>query len=204
MKTYHSSSKDKTTKKSFMAKHIYTILLGFTVIAIATIITLSLVFGAKPNTNDKVDPPVVGPPAKVEFVLPIEKFNLGQEAYFNELVYSSTLNQWRTHNGVDFLAEAGSNVRAILDGTVTKIQNTMLDGMVVTITHADGYVSVYKGLDTTLAVAEGAVLKSGEKIGTVAKSMMIEQNEGPHLHLEMQLKGAYVNPLSKLPAISEK
>lgn len=209
MKTYQSSTKDKK-KKNFFMRNIYAILLGITVVAIGLIVTLTLVLTH--DTPASVTPPPIddggsdvnGGGDKPTFVMPVGEYTLGQGAALNNLVYSSTLKQWRTHNGVDFMAAAGSDVRAVTDGTVTKVENTMLEGTVVTITHADGVVTVYKSLDSTVSVESGQTVKSGDKIGTIANSMMIEQLEGPHLHLEMQVNGSYVNPMDYLPGGSDK
>src|SRR5699024_5051625 len=39
----------------------------------------------------------------------------------DELVYSETLGDWRTHNGIDLAADAGDEVRCARAGTVSAV-----------------------------------------------------------------------------------
>lgn len=206
MKTYSSgTTKDKKAKKGFFKKNLYAILFGSSLLVVAAVITLTLVF-TRP-VKDVDAPPVDNnpQPAAPTFSLPMDEFTLGKEAALDSLVYSATLNQWRTHNGVDFLGTAGATVKAVSDGTVKTVIQTTLEGYVVTVEHADGLVSIYKGLDKEGLPAEGDKVKEGDQIGKLAETMMLEQLDGVHLHLEMKKNGAYVNPLDYLPeAGSEK
>lgn len=201
MKTYQSGTKDKDAKKGFFAKYMYPIIFGTALLLIAGAITLTLVL-TRPDTPAAVDPdpaPPVDVP-EVTFGMPVGEYTLGKLAALNSLVYSSTLNQWRTHNGVDFQVAAGASVMAVTDGTVKSVETTNLEGTVVTIEHADGLVSIYKGLAAENVAAEGTAVKTGDVIGTVAETMMVEQLDGTHLHLEMKKGGALVDPMEYLPA----
>lgn len=196
MKTYQSSTKEKKTKKNFFMRNIYGIIFGATLLVVAGVITLTLVLNAKTPVDNKPggDVDVDVPTPKPTFVVPLEEYSVGQSAALDKLVYSSTLNQWRTHNGIDLIAAAGAQVKCVASGTVEKVESTTLEGTVITIAHADGLVSIYKGLSDQVAVKEGDSVTSGDVIGTVADTMMIEQREGAHLHLEMKLAGKYVDP----------
>lgn len=206
MKTYSSgTTKDKKTKKGFFKKNLYAILFGSSLLVVAAVITLTLVF-TRPAQDVGTVPtppvdnnPVVDEPNKPTFGLPLDEYTLGKEAALDSLVYSATLNQWRSHNGVDFTATAGATVKAVIDGTVKSVVDTNLEGWVVTVEHADGLVSIYKGLDKDGLVAEGTAVKTGDALGKLAETMMIEQLDGVHLHLEMKKNGALVNPLDYLP-----
>ncbi|MDE6398806.1 MAG: M23 family metallopeptidase, partial [Clostridiales bacterium] len=92
--------------------------------------------------------------------------------------------------GVDFEAAAGSDVLSIAGGKVTKVENTILEGVVVTLAHDEGYESIYKGLESA-SVAEGESIAAGVVLGKVG-TMMCEQNSGAHLHLEMKKDGKFV------------
>ena len=127
---------------------------------------------------------------------------MAKQASLNKLVYNSTLKQWRTHNGADFVASADSSVLSVADGTVSKVENTILEGVVVTVAHAEGYVSVYKGLESA-QVAEGDEVKKGDTLGKVG-TMMSEKSEGTHLHLEMKKDGKYVSPTDILGVSEDK
>ena len=207
MKTYQSGTSDKKAKKNFFARYMYPIIFGTALLIVAAAITLTLVF-TLPETPANVDPGP-GPSVDVEvpevtFGMPLAEYTIGKGAALDSLVYSSTLNQWRTHNGVDFAASAGANVMAVCDGTVQSVVNSTLEGTVVTVAHDDGLVSIYKGLAGENVIAEGTAVKTGDVIGTVAESMMIEQLDGTHLHLEMQKNGTYVDPMEYLPGETDK
>ncbi len=123
---------------------------------------------------------------------------IGLDYANDKLVYWETLEVWRTHPAVDYIGEG--DVLAIMDGTVTDVEmHTTLDGNVVTITHADGYVSVYKSLGDDIAVKKGDKVKAGDKLGTTSDSMMSELKTGAHLHLELKKDGKYVDPNTLLP-----
>ena len=53
-------------------------------------------------------------------------------------VYSKTLGDWRTHNGIDFSGEAGGAVVAISYGEVISIYEDALFGTCVLIDHGNG------------------------------------------------------------------
>lgn len=204
MKTYQSSTKEKKTKKNFFMRNIYGIIFGATLLVVAGIITLTLVLNNR--TPSQVGPgPDVDidvPTPKPTYIVPLDEYTMGQSAALDKLVYSSTLNQWRTHNGIDLMASAGAVVKSVGSGTVEKVETTTLEGVVVTVAHADGLVSIYKGLSSDVNVKVGDGVSAGDVIGTVADTMMMEQREGAHLHLEMKLAGKYVDPASYIPDLA--
>ena len=57
------------------------------------------------------------------------------------LAYDVTMKDWRTHDGVDVLADKGTVVRAASDGTVESITQDDLYGTTVTIDHGNGLKS---------------------------------------------------------------
>ena len=205
MKTYQSPTKDKKTKKNFFMRNIYGFILGISLLVVAGIVTLTLVLTLRKSPIVDVDVPndvgVVAPPAQT-YVVPLDDYTVGKSASVSALVYSSTLTQWRTHDGVDLLTTSGSNVKCVTDGRVSAIKETTLEGTVVTVEHEDGLVSIYKGLGS-VSVKEGDTLSAGAVIGTVAENMMIEQREGAHLHLEMKKSGKYIDPATYLQELSE-
>ena len=195
MRTYKSNRPSAEKTKQRMPKRgVQAAVISAAIIVIAVVLTLSLVFGLRkaPVENDV---PIVTPPGEEKpnprtCSAPLTSCTVIKTAALDKLVYNDTLKQWRTHNGVDFEAAAGSDVFTIASGTVTSVENTILDGMVVTVEHAEGYSSTYKGLEKA-AVAKGDKIESGAKIGTVG-NMMSEQNSGAHLHLEMKKDGKFV------------
>ena len=83
--------------------------------------------------------PVDTKPADL-FMLPIgnevlKPFSDGQP------VYSETMQDWRTHNGTDFKGEKGTEVKAVADGTILKVENDPLWGPVIEIDHGFQIIS---------------------------------------------------------------
>ncbi len=178
-------------------------------VLVAVAVTLSLVFGLRGRdaapTDDSVPvvtPPPVVQPEPITFTAPLGTVSITKQAALNKLVYNDTLKQWRTHNGVDFEAAEGSDVCAIADGTVEKVENTILEGTVITVTHKEGYTSIYKGLGSA-AVQAGDNVKKGSVIGKVG-TMLCEQNAGAHLHLELKKDNNFVVPTDYITAGEEK
>ena len=64
----------------------------------------------------------------------------------NELVYSETLGDWRTHNGADYAAPAGQSVCPAKAGKVTSVTEDALWGNVVEVEDANGITWRYCGL----------------------------------------------------------
>jgi len=114
------------------------------------------------------------------------------------LVYSETLEDWRTHDGVDLSAPAGTSVLAACAGTVLSVKNDILMGTTVTISHHDGYETSYSNLEEGPPVVAGDVVSAGEVIGTVGTTAAAESAQEPHLHFSVKQDGLPVDPDSFL------
>jgi len=112
-------------------------------------------------------------------------------------VYSSTMNDYRVHLGIDVVTEENAPVYAAADGKITKIWEDVKMGYCMAIEHTGDSVTVYKNLGETLpeGIAEGASVRSGQLVATVGNSAMVEIAEEPHLHFEMTVGGLSVDPL---------
>lgn len=121
----------------------------------------------------------------------------------DSLVFSETMQDFRTHSGVDIAAELGNTVCAYTDGVISKIENDPFMGMTVEITHKSGVVSVYKNLDTELAqgIALGVGVKTGDAIGKVGQSAIVEIADLPHLHFELWVNGECINAEQEISAL---
>ncbi|MCL2797898.1 MAG: M23 family metallopeptidase, partial [Firmicutes bacterium] len=210
MRQANTTKEKKPLSKKAKKTILYSGVIGAAAVAVALIVTLSLVFGGgKTGPGEEVILPPPGgdteviapppPPSKPAVVLPMAESTAGKPAVLDKLVYNSSMNQWRTHNGMDFSAAEGTAVLAITDGTILSVEHTQLEASVVTIGHADGFVSIYKGLSTDVLVEEGDQVKSGDRIGSVAAYMPRERSEGAHLHLEIKENGKLIDPLTFLP-----
>ena len=110
----------------------------------------------------------------------------------DELVYSSTLGDWRTHNGVDVAAAAGEKVPAVRAGHVTLVDADALWGGVVEVCDAEGRVWRYCGVDGSCVV--GDAVAAGDVLGT-AGAIPAEADLDGHVHLEcLEGDGSWVEP----------
>ena len=120
--------------------------------------------------------------------------------YKDELVYSKTMMDWRTHSGLDISAEIGTKIMSVADGTVYEIYEDDLLGTTMVIDHGDGLMSVYANLADTPAVSAGDAVKCGDVIGAVGDTAIGEAAEVTHLHFEMRNSDGTIDPNEYLPA----
>ena len=73
-------------------------------------------------------------------------------------------------------------------------------GYTVVVRHDGSAETVYQNLAEDIAVSIGDTVKSGEVIGAVGDSALIEIAEEPHLHFELRVDGKTVNPLDYISA----
>lgn len=116
-----------------------------------------------------------------------------------ELLYSKTLDLWTTHEGLDIKAEEGSQVRAVMDGTVSEIVNDPQWGMTIVIDHGSSISTKYSNLSTLDMVTLGQKIKKGDVISGVGKTALYEIAEEPHLHFEVLKDGKNLDPKIYLP-----
>jgi len=114
-------------------------------------------------------------------------------------VFSKTMGDWRTHDGVDISASMGARVMAVADGTVEKVYDDDLYGTTVVIYHADGVRSIYANLAGMPTVKEGDAIAMGAVIGSVSDTALAEIDEVTHLHFAMTLHDEPVDPAEYLP-----
>ena len=110
-------------------------------------------------------------------------------------MYSETLKEWITHNGVDIKADKASEVVTVCDGKVSAIKNDPRYGLTIIIEHKDGYKTVYANLLSAEYVVEGEEVTTGQVIGTIGNSANFEIADDYHLHFEVTKDGEYVDPL---------
>ncbi|MBQ9071509.1 MAG: M23 family metallopeptidase [Clostridia bacterium] len=111
-------------------------------------------------------------------------------------VFSNTLDEWRIHTGLDISTEDGAAVSAAADGEVTNVYNDPMLGQTIEITHSDTHKSYYSNLSReNIECAVGDKVTGGTVIGYVGDTTISELADEPHLHFEMKVSGASVNPL---------
>ena len=144
---------------------------------------------AKEKQTDSKDKKVEDP----KFKSPV-KGEITTEFAKDKLVYSNTLQEWITHNGVDIKADKTTVVKASAEGTVKSIKNDPRYGLTVVIEHANGYSTVYSNLLTAEFVVQGEKVKQGQTIGTVGTTATFEIADEAHLHFEILKDSKYLDP----------
>ena len=130
---------------------------------------------------------------KIELEAPV-KGQVLREFAKESLVFSNTLQEWITHNGVDVKADKTTVVKSAANGTVTAIKNDPRYGLTVIINHDNGYQTVYSNLLTSEFVVKGEKVEKGQSIGTVGNSASFEVADDYHLHFELLKNNEYLDP----------
>jgi len=214
--------------KNFFKKNIYYVLLILCVAAIGTMITVAVLNGGKetpidadpyaeptatatPSATATATPTATTTPSStpaaaepIIFGQPVAGATLGNGYSADTLVYSSTLNDWRVHTGIDYMASADNEISAVYGGTVSAIEYNRLDGNILTIDHGEGLSTRYVNISENIPVTVGQTVAKGELIGYVANSGLFETADGPHLHLEAVLNGETVDPMAYFEAEGNK
>ena len=112
----------------------------------------------------------------------------------DNLIYSTTLEEWTTHSGIDIKSEKTSIVTASEKGVVESIKNDPRYGLTITISHDNGFKTIYSNLLTAEFVSEKEEVEKGQTIGTIGQTASFEVADEPHLHFEMYKDGELVNP----------
>jgi murein DD-endopeptidase MepM/ murein hydrolase activator NlpD len=113
--------------------------------------------------------------------------------------YNSSSYGWRIdpfngskafHEGLDFTANTGTAIRAAADGIVLSADLGGAYGKLVKIEHGGG-------LETRYAHASKLLVKAGERVvkgQVIAEVGSTGRSTGPHLHYEIRLNGASLDP----------
>jgi murein DD-endopeptidase MepM/ murein hydrolase activator NlpD len=95
------------------------------------------------------------------------------------------------HEGVDFMADAGTPIYASAGGVVDYAALHPQYGNMVEIDHGNDIVTRYAHA-SKLLVKVGQVVRRGEKIAEVGST---GRSTGNHLHFEVRYKGIAQNPV---------
>ena len=95
------------------------------------------------------------------------------------------------HWGIDYSGAKGTPILATADGTVDRVAYSVGYGRMVVIDHGNDVKTVYAHLKK-FNVKEGQRVFKGDQIAELGSSGM---STGPHLHYEVVVKGANVDPL---------
>lgn len=100
------------------------------------------------------------------------------------------------HQGIDFAASKGTEIRSAAAGMVEFAGNKEGYGLMVQIRHGNGYQTRY-GHASKLLVKSGRMVKRGDVIAHVGST---GRSTSPHLHFEVLKNGKAANPLKFLSA----
>jgi murein DD-endopeptidase MepM/ murein hydrolase activator NlpD len=101
----------------------------------------------------------------------------------------------RFHSGIDYPASAGAAVVAAASGRVTFAAFSFGGwGRLVVISHGGGTRTLYAHL-SRIGVRLGQRIAAGQRIGAVGST---GHSTGPHVHFEVRVRGAAVDPLTGL------
>jgi murein DD-endopeptidase MepM/ murein hydrolase activator NlpD len=98
------------------------------------------------------------------------------------------------HTGVDISSQYGDSVRVSADGVVIGADERAGYGRLVVVDHGFG-VTTYYGHLSSFHVLVGQQLRRGDTVGNVGVS---GRSTGPHVHYEVRINGAPVNPMRYL------
>ncbi len=178
--------------KVFLKKNIYYIIMAICLLAIAAMITVTLVTRNSgvsdepstpvgPSTSDDdfnqgngdeqnppvvdTDPePVVPTPTPVVFVSPVNDANVTNDFTMDSLIWHNTLKHYAVHGGIDFAGNDGDNVMSVYSGTVTDVSYDILNGYAVTVKHNDNLTTKYASLnEPSVVVGQGRAPHAAEQ-----------------------------------------
>lgn len=114
------------------------------------------------------------------------------------LIYSKTLGDWRSHEGVDIKAQIGTDVLAADAGVIEDVYTDDSMGITIVIDHQNGLKTVYSNLSNASLVQKGQSIARGGVISAVGDTAIFETGEVGHLHFEVVDSGKKVDPLTWL------
>lgn len=110
-------------------------------------------------------------------------------------------NTPKNHNGVDFAAPTGTPIYAAGKGTIIFAAMAGGAGNLIKLDHGDGLETRYMHLhEFAPGVGAGTSVTQGQLIGLVGTT---GGSTGPHLHFEIRVNEAYVDPLSFENTVTE-
>ncbi|MGI5838816.1 MAG: peptidoglycan DD-metalloendopeptidase family protein [bacterium] len=135
--------------------------------------------------------------ASVSFASPVEPV-AGEIITPFGLTYSETHQDWRFHDGIDYLAPGGTRVHAVFAGRVESVDRTAEFDCTIVLDHGSGLQTVYANCASAL-VQPGQAVGQNDPVGTVGASGLTEIAAGSHLHFSVRLDGEPVDPSQYLP-----
>ena len=133
----------------------------------------------KPYTNNDV-----------KIVNNFYNYQADAESQQNSILYYE--NTYMQNSGVDYAMDSEFDVVSILDGTVIKVEENDILGIIVEIRHTNDLISIYQSLKDVSVKVDDKVVQ-GQIIAKSGTSN-INTSLTNHLHFELYHKGMIVNP----------
>lgn len=127
------------------------------------------------------------------YIRPIEGATM-KEYSMDKVIYSKTLDMWKTHDGIDIHANIGDEVKASEKGVVERVYEDTLYGYSVIINHQNGIKTIYRNLDNEILVNEKDEVEKSAVIGRVGNTANSECKDDVHLHFEVVQNSQIANP----------
>jgi hypothetical protein len=124
------------------------------------------------------------------FTPPVD--NVTTEHFGTQRTFNGKLQS--VHQGLDFRAATGTQVRAMNGGEVILAREMFYEGGFVVIDHGQGLLTLYMHL-SQIKAKEGDRVAKGQVVGLSGAS---GRATGPHLHVAARWQGVYVDPMTLL------
>jgi murein DD-endopeptidase MepM/ murein hydrolase activator NlpD len=108
-------------------------------------------------------------------------------------VYDETMEDWRTHKGIDFLGNRGDDVLSIGNGKVSKVIFDPTFGYTIEVDYGN-LIGRYCGIDQVSAVGIDDIVTKGSIIGKIG-DIPCESKQESHLHFEVVKSGVTIDPM---------
>lgn len=113
--------------------------------------------------------------------------------YSQTPVYFSQTADWRTHEAIDFSADAGSEIHAASDGKIEKISSGIY-GNTIIIDHENSMKTLYANLEVKDDIKEGDKVSQGDVIAISASNSLCEKHKTGHVHFEVMIDNKNIDP----------
>ena len=141
------------------------------------------------------------------FYSPIQNGTILREHSVTVPVFSPTMEDYRTHTGVDILCAPSSPVMAAADGKIGNVWHDPMMGYTISVIHSGDAVTVYQGIAEELpeGIGAGTEVKAGQVIACSGNTALVECEDEEHLHFMLNIGGMDVDPLEyiALPTMAE-
>ena len=131
----------------------------------------------------------VSPPA--DMIMPV---NGTITSRFSRSRFHPILQIFRSHRGIDVSAPSGTRIVAPAAAVVVSVGREFGFGLTVVLRHSGGVVTRYAHCRSAF-VKRGDEVSMGQAIASVGSSGLAT---GPHLHFEVLVRGAQVDPIKFL------